>query len=201
MLLNLGLFNELSNTAKENNFVQNFIKELSNCLENANRKVNNKMPNQTKNSILNSLREENVLYQVVEVGTNGVYLQNTKNNKVFEETNIPKELQDILENDFILRYKNGEYIFEEGLTDDFFNSLVGIREYEEIQNKFIKETNILEIDSNARYHIISREKDYSVLNYGSDENNTIKVPNVLLPYFANSDTTLKYEDEKFKNCV
>ena len=45
---------------------------------------------------------------------------------------IPKELLDKIGNDYILRYKNGEYIFEEELTDDFFSGLVDI---EEIINK------------------------------------------------------------------
>lgn len=196
--MSLGLFNELINTVKENNFVQNFMKELSNYLENCDRKVNNQMQNETQKSNSISLREENVLYQVVDIGVNGIYLQNTKNNEVFEETNIPKELQDKLENDFILRYKNGEYVFEEELTDDFFNSLVSIKEYEEIQNKFIEETNILDIDPDAKFNIIVHEKDYSILKYGNDENDVINVPNVLLPYFANSETILKYEDGKFK---
>ena len=82
------------------------------------------MPNQTQDN----LREEDALYQVVGRSLNGIYLQNTKNNKVFEETNISKELLDKLGNDYILRYKNGEYIFEKELTDDFFNSLVDISE-------------------------------------------------------------------------
>ncbi|MBQ3415435.1 MAG: hypothetical protein IJH39_08865 [Clostridia bacterium] len=193
--MKLGLFNELINTTKENNFVQNFIKELSNYLENCDRKVDNQMKNETQKT---NLREENVLYQVVDRGVNGIYLQNTKNNKIFEETNIPKELQDALGNDFILRYKNGEYVFEEQLTDDFFNSLVSIKEYEEIKNKFIEETNILDINSDAKFNIAFREEDYSILQYGIEKNDIIKVPNVLIPYFINSDTILKYEDGKFK---
>ena len=122
--MNLNLFNDKANNLKENNIIENFIKELSNYLKNAEGRVKNNMSNQTQDN----LREENALYQVVGRSLNGIYLQNTKNNKVFEETNISKELLDKLGNDYILRYKNGEYIFEKELTDDFFNSLVDISE-------------------------------------------------------------------------
>lgn len=191
--MNLGLFNELINTAKESNFVQNFINELSNYIKNTDRKASNNMSNETQ---VNDLKEEDTLYQVVDIGLDGVYLRNTKNNEVFEETNMPKEFQDTLGEDYILRYKNGEYIFEKELTDDFFNSLVSMKEYKEIQDKFIKESNILEIDSNARYNVISREKDYSILREES-RNNTIKVPNALLPYFIDDGTVLKYDNGEF----
>ena len=122
--MNLNLFNDKANNLKENNIIENFIKELSNYLKNAEGRVKNNMSNQTQDN----LREEDALYQVVGRSLNGIYLQNTKNNKVFEETNISKELLDKLGNDYILRYKNGEYIFEKELTDDFFNSLVDISE-------------------------------------------------------------------------
>ncbi len=143
----------------------------------------------------NNLREEDVLYQVIDKGENGVYLQNTKNNVIFEEEDMPKEQQNELESDFILRYKNGEYIFEEELTDDFFNSLVSKREYEEIKNKFESESDILEIAPNTEFIIESRETDYSTLQYGDNE--TINVPNVLIPYFADVNAILVYEDGKF----
>ena len=192
--MNLELLNRAINAAKENNHVQKFIKELSNYLENDNKRVNNNMPKEDDEATINSLREEDCLYQVVDRGLNGIYLLNTKNNKIFEETNIPKELQTKLDNDFILRYKNGEYIFEEELTDNFFNSLVSREEFEHIKEKFIKESNILEIAPKTKFKVVTRENDYSVLSY---ENNTIKVPNALLPYFIYSDTILKYENGKF----
>ena len=75
-------------------------------------------------------RKENELYQVVDFSSKGVYLQNMSTNKVFEETNIPQELKNQIGNDYILRYKNGEYIFEEQLTDDFMNGLIDIKEYQ-----------------------------------------------------------------------
>ena len=127
--MNLGLFNKLLNNVKESNLIENFIKELSNYLEKESRKGSNNMENIEEQFNINDLREEDCLYQVVGISANGVYLQNMKNNKVFEETDIPKELLDKLGNDYILRYKNGEYIFEEQLTDDFFNDLIDIKEF------------------------------------------------------------------------
>ena len=77
------------------------------------------------------LREENCLYQVVDFSKDGVFLKNIKNNKIFEEKNLSKELKDKIGNDYILKYKDGNYIFEEELTDKFFDGLVDIKEYEE----------------------------------------------------------------------
>lgn len=79
-----------------------------------------------QDSKLGKYREENCLYQVVDLSLNGVYLQNKNNNIIFEEVNIPKELEDVIMKDFIIRYKNGTYIFEKELTDNFFKSLEDI---------------------------------------------------------------------------
>lgn len=123
--MNLEIFNNLINATKDNDIVQNFIKELSNFLQNETEGKDNNMLQEKKPNI-NDLKQENCLYQVVDRSKNGVYLQNLSNNKVFEETSIPKELLDKIGNDYILRYKDGEYIFEEELTDDFFNGLIDI---------------------------------------------------------------------------
>lgn len=78
---------------------------------------------QEQNTKLNKSREENGLYQVVDISSNGVYLQNMSNNQVFEEVDIPKELLNQIGNDYILRYKDGTYTLEQELTDKFFESL------------------------------------------------------------------------------
>lgn len=114
--MKLDLFNSVFNINKGNSFVQNFINELSNYME--------KNYGGVKYNMENGLKEEGTLYQVVGITENGAYLQNMKSNKVTEEKDIPKELKEKLGNDYILRYKNGKYIFEKELTDDFFNSLV-----------------------------------------------------------------------------
>ena len=180
--MNLGLFNNLTNI-KENNFIQNFINELSEELKKG------------KLNMAREIREDDTLYQVVDQSENGFYLKNTKTDEIFEETNLSKEMKDTIENDYILRYKNGEYTFEEELTDDFFNSLVGSREYKEIQELFINESSISEINSDTTFNLETREKEYSILSY---EYKTIKVPNILIPYFAEEGTELKYENGEFK---
>lgn len=190
--MNLDFFNDLINKVKESDVVQNFMEELSNHLE----KANEKGENQT-NSHQNDKQES--LYQVVDFSANGVFLQNTNNNKIFEETNMPQEIMDKIGNDYILSYENGTYNIEEEITEDFMNSMVGIQEYEKIKQDFINESNILEIDPNTHYKVQTRDKDYTMLSYG--ENNTLKVPNELIPYFTNEQTILNYKDGKFEKVV
>lgn len=115
--MNLNIFNNLTNDTKENNIVQAFIKELSKYLQKEAEKGRNTNLHNEKQE---NLREENCLYQVVDRSKNGIYLQNLKNNRVFEETSIDQELLNKIGNDYILRYKDGKYIFEEELTDEFF---------------------------------------------------------------------------------
>lgn len=73
----------------------------------------------------------------------------------------------------------------------------GIAEYQKIKNDFINESNIQEIDPNMRYKIQERNDDYTILSYGNDEKNSIKVPNELIPFWANNESTLYYKDRKF----
>ena len=109
-----------NNIDKKNDFIQNFIKELSDYLENLGKE---------KSKLQEEFREENCLYQVIDFSREGVFLKNTKNNKIFEEKNLPKELKDKIGNDCILRFKDGNYIFEEELTDEFFNNLIDIKNF------------------------------------------------------------------------
>lgn len=78
---------------------------------------------QQQNSKLNQNRKEGNLYKVVSLSSNGVYLQNKENNNIFEETNISKELLDQISNDYILKYEDGKYIYDEKLTEEFFQKL------------------------------------------------------------------------------
>jgi len=124
--LNIDFFKEQKISPREiekSEFVEEFIAELTDYLNDFKEKV----INDRKEQRLNSLREEGCLYQVVDLSSNGVYLQNTKNNVIFEETNISQELKDILSKDFILSYKNGTYIFEQDLTDIFYKNMVDIK--------------------------------------------------------------------------
>ena len=182
--MNLEIFNNFINHVQDNIFMQDLNKELMKYL---NGKVSTSMSDEL---------EENCFYQVVDKSADGVFLQNTKNNKIFEETNIPEDMLEGLEPDYILKYQNGEFMFESDLTDDFYNSLLDIREYKEIQEKFVNETNILELDSDTRFKVIEQNDAESVLEY---DNGNITVPNALLPFFIYEDTVLKYENGKFEN--
>ena len=193
--MSLDLFNDLINKVKESDFINNFIDELTDYLKNANEKGETQLNNEQNNN-LDIYREENCLYQVVDFSSNGVFLQNTNNDKIFEETNISQELLDKIGNDYILRYKDGKYIIEEELTDNFMNSMVGIQEYRKIKEEFEKESNILEIDSNTKFNVDLRNSDNTILSYGK-EKNTIEVPNALIPYFAVEGNVLKYDNGKF----
>ena len=206
--MNLDLFNNLINKVKEGGFVQNFINELSNYLDNVNvkegdylKKQQGQEMNQENNEQANNLeleRIENALYQVVDFSSNGVYLQNTENNKIFEETNIPKELLDKIGNDYILKYNNGAYTIEQELTSDFMNNMIGVKEYQKLKSDFEKESDILNLDSNTHYTIKEREKDYTILSYGKDNSDTMKVPNGLLPYFVSDHSILCYKNGRFE---
>lgn len=184
----------------QNNIVQSFIKELSNYLENINEKGENGLDKQDINNNLEKYRKEDRLYQVVDMSTNGVILQDTKNNVTFEETEISEDIKDKIQNDYVLKYKNGEYVIEDEMTEDFFNSLVGIKEYKDIQQRFIEESDILKIDSSTRYKIEKKEQEYTTLIYGENEKK-IDVPNVLLPYFIDEDTVLYYKNGKFEKDI
>lgn len=199
--MNLDFFNDLINKVKESNIVQNFMTELSNYLEKNNEKGENKVEMEKNNNTINNYKEENCLYQVVDFSSEGVYLQNTNNNRIFEETDIPQEIKDKIGTDYILRYSNGTYIIEDKLTEDFMNSMVGIQEYKKIQEEFIKESGISNIDTNTIFKISSRENDYTMLSYGQKNENTIKVPNILIPYFTNEQSNLCYKDGKFEKIV
>ena len=194
--MNLYFFNDLINKVKESDFVQNFMTELSDYLEKNAGKGVNELSTQENKKITNN-REENCLYQVVDFSSNGVYLQNTNHNVIFEETEIPQELKDKISNDYILRYKDGKYIYEEELTDNFMNSMVSVQEFKKIKEDFINDSNILEIDSNTQYKVESRENDYTILSYG--DNKTMKVPNELIPFFAKEQSILYFRDGRFEN--
>ena len=58
----------------------------------------------------------------------------------------------------------------------------------------------MEIDANTRYKIEAREKDYSTLSY-ENGNHTLKVPNVLIPFWAKNGESLYYKDGQFNREV
>lgn len=152
---------------------------------------------------LNYLRQEDCLYYVVDANLDTAYLQNLNIDVIFEEINLPEELKGKIFTDCILRYKNGEYIWEKELTDDLFASLVKSSEYEKIQKEFIKTSKIEEINSATRYKIFSDndKKDTTTLYYEDNGIKEIEVPNQLLPHRVYEWKILHYEDGKFKTDV
>lgn len=193
--MNLDFLNNLGNALKENKIVQNFMNELSNYLE----KVNNDLASQHINTVkTNSLKQENTIYQVVEIDVDGAYLQNTMNNKISKEIDIPKELLKKIGNDTVLKYKDGKYIIEEELTQKFLDKLVGIKELEKIQEDFKDNTNILNIDSNTVYQIETKNNSKSILSYENNEKKRIEVPNELIPFWAKEGEKLIYQDGVFE---
>ncbi len=194
--MNLDFFNDLFNKVKESDFVQKFTEELSNYLEKVNEEGRGQLAVQENNKNLDTYREENALYQVVDFSSNGVFLQNTNTDVTFEETDIPQDILDKIGNDYILRYTGGKYVVEQELTEDFMNSMIGIQEYRKIQEQFEKESNILHIDANTKFNVLSRDSDYTMLSYG--EKDTIKVPNALVPFFTNEKSVLVYKNGKFE---
>ena len=195
--MNLDFFNDVFNKVKESDFAQKFTEELSNYLEKVNEEGRGQLEVQENNKNLDTYREENALYQVVDFSSKGVFLQNTNTGVTFEETDISQDILDKIGNDYILRYTDGKYVVEQELTEDFMNSMVGIQEYRKIKEQFEKESNILHIDANTRFNVLSRDNDYTMLSYG--EKDTIKVPNALVPFFANEQSILCYKNGKFEN--
>ena len=195
--MNLDFFNDLFNKVKESDLVQKFTEELSNYLEKVNEEGRGQLEVQENNKNLDRYREENTLYQVVDFSSKGVFLQNTNTGVTFEETDILQDILDKIGNDYILRYTDGKYVVEQELTEDFMNSMVGIQEYRKIKEQFEKESNILHIDANTRFNVLSRDNDYTMLSYG--EKDTLKVPNALVPFFANEQSILCYKNGKFEN--
>ena len=64
-----------------------------------------------------------------------------------------------------------------------------------VRIKFEAKELISEINSDTTFNLETREKEYSILSY---EYKTIKVPNILIPYFTEEGTELKYENGEFK---
>lgn len=187
--MELDIINKMSEFAKESGFVQKFLEELSDELKRkSGREVNNTLSSDI-------LKQEGTLYQVVEMTTDGAYLQNTKTGKVAEEKDISKELYNLIGNDSIIKFENGEYIDEPDITDEFMNSLVDIDELDKIQNDFFAKSGIDKNPADARYTLVSKDSKSSEVEY---DGNLIKVPNELIPFFAESGTELIYKDKHFQ---
>ena len=133
--MNIDFFKNLENNFRNmevRKFADNFITELSDHLKEFREEVDKRREiSNNKGEKIDNLREEDCLYQVVDLSSKGAFLQNMKTNVIFEETNIPEDLKNVISNDYILRYKDGTYIWEEELTDKFYEGLIDVKEYME----------------------------------------------------------------------
>ena len=131
--MNIDFFKDLENRfqgTEVRKFADNFIDELTEHLEDFFEKVDSRRGKENnQEEKLKNFREEGELYQVVDLSSKGAFLQNMRTNRIFEETNIPESLKNIISNDYILSYKDGTYIWEEELTDKFYEGLINVREF------------------------------------------------------------------------
>lgn len=111
--LRLSLFNNIKNRYKSNE-TTNFLQELSNSL----RKTNTKT-------------REDGLYYVLNANPDKIFLTRFGERKVFEATDLPKEIRKVVSEGFILRYKDGRYEIDEELTDRNFEGELDIDNYKE----------------------------------------------------------------------
>lgn len=110
--MSLNLVNDLINNLKENDFVQNFLNELADTLGN----TKNTLDITKNNEKGSSLKQEGCVYQVVDLTLHGAALLNTDNYMIAEETDIPKDVLDIIAEDSVLRYIDGKYVYDDELT-------------------------------------------------------------------------------------
>jgi len=117
--MNLDFFKDLKNNL-ENREVKDFLNELSNYMNNL--KEKNSKPKDTS---------KEGLYYVLNANPDKIYLTKFNNKKVFEATDLPKEIRNTVSEGFILRYKDGKYLVDEELTEKNFEGLLNIDKYTE----------------------------------------------------------------------
>lgn len=189
--MKLNIFEEIKNNLDDK--VENFIKELSEQLNNSKEKTQNEVKVR-----VNDLREEDCLYYVIDSDLETVYLQNLNNNIKFEEKDLPLEIRKEVFTDCILRYKNGEYIWDKEMTDKFMDTLVSAGEFSKIKEEFSQETQIEKNTPNTLYNVMSHNDEYTMLSYEHNGSKTIKVPNVLMPFGVDDKKVYIYKNGKFE---
>lgn len=187
--MRLEFFEELKNNLDDK--VENFLNELSTHLNNSKEKVVN-----NQDTRVNQLREEDCLYYVIDSDLETVYLQNLNNNIRFKETDMSPKIKKEVFTDCILRYKNGEYIWDKELTDKFMNSLVSASELSQIKEEFAKESKIEENALDTRYNVLSHGDEHTILSYNGTK--TVKVPNALMPFGVDNKKVYIYKNGKFE---
>ncbi len=192
--MNLDFFNNLVNDVKSNSFTLQFINELTKYLNNTKENIADKQIMQ-KNDIEKYRKEDN-LYIVVEKCLNSAYLQDVNTDMIFEETSFSDDLFDLLHNDVVVRFKDGQYVYENEITNEWLNSFISIEEHNYALQELMCEPNFSKIDfANTTFSIDSRDDSYTILKYGESNQNTLKVPNKLIDYWVNDNSILGYDEE------
>lgn len=75
----------------------------------------------TQEKELDLYRQEGGVYKVVENIGICIYLQNINTGEIFGEVKFSENLYNILSTDYIVRYENGQYVYDEDLTAKFMN--------------------------------------------------------------------------------
>ena len=54
------------------------------------------------------------------------------------------------------------------------------------------------LEPNTKYNVLSHTDDYTILYYANNENKTVKVPNVLMPFGVDNQKVYIYKNGKFE---
>ena len=190
------MFPSLQKNGKEKeNVASSLITALSNALDN--KEEIKEMTTAEPEMENTAYRRENGLYQVIDFSSKGVWLQDTRSGKTFEENNLPKDFLNTITNDSILCYQNGAYSLEEEITEDFLNSLVDIGTLKKIQETFQKESGILQLDTTTKFQVEQRKEETTIVSFANGAK-TLEVPNALVPYFTEVGDIVTYQNGTFK---
>lgn len=194
--MDFNLFPSLQKNGKEKeNVASSLITALSNALDN--KEEIKEMTTAEPEMENTAYRRENGLYQVIDFSSKGVWLQDTRRGKTFEENNLPKDFLNTITNDSILCYQNGAYSLEEEITEDFLNSLVDIGTLKKIQETFQKESGILQLDTTTKFQVEQRKEETTIVSFANGAK-TLEVPNALVPYFTEVGDIVTYQNGTFK---
>lgn len=194
--MDFNLFPSLQKNGKEKeNVASSLITALSNALDN--KEEIKEMTTAEPEMENTAYHRENGLYQVIDFSSKGVWLQDTRSGKTFEENNLPKDFLNTITNDSILCYQNGAYSLEEEITEDFLNSLVDIGTLKKIQENFQKESGILQLDTTTKFQVEQRKEETTIVSFANGAK-TLEVPNALVPYFTEVGDIVTYQNGTFK---
>ena len=116
---------------------------------------------------------------------------------IFEETLFSDDLFDLLHNDVVVRFKDSQYIYENEITNKWIDSFISTDEHNQLLTELMYEPNFSEIDfESTKFNITSCNDNYTILSYGENNKDTLKVPNKLIDYWADNNSILYYDKEE-----